>query len=142
MRNRWRGDLGRFQDEVNKLVEESLSRVSSYLQTDGESRPVADLYENEKELLIFVELPGIQKEDINISLLGRTLTLTAEKQKPEADEEELRVAERSFGKLRRSFELDHDIDVDAIDAGFLNGILRLVIPKIDSKARKIEITIE
>lgn len=141
MRERWRGDLHRFQEEVNRLVEQSLNRIGNYWTNDGDIKPAADLYDYEQHLLIFVELPGIAKADITVALTGRTLTVTAQKERPEVDETLLVKGERHFGTCRRSFDLTCDVDVEKIDATLTDGILCLNIPKTQSTAQKIEIKI-
>ncbi len=141
MRDRWRADLSRFQEEVNKVVEQSLNRIGNYWTADGVMRPAADLYEQEEQITLFIELPGVVKEDINISITGRSLTLTAEKKKPEIDEVDLRKGERHFGPFKRTYDLSCDVSVENIEATFTDGVLRLVIPKVEDKTQKIEIKI-
>ena len=141
MRDRWRADLSRFQDEVNKVVEQSLNRIGNYWAADGVLQPAADLYEQEEQLVVFVELPGVTKEEINVAITGRSLTISAEKKRPDIDEEFLRRGARHFGPFKHSFDLNCDVNVDGIEATFTDGVLRLNIPKVEDKTQKIEIKI-
>ena len=141
MRDRWRADLSRFQEEVNKVVEQSLNRIGNYWAADGVIRPAADIYEQEEQLVVFVELPGVAKDDVNVAITGRSLTISAEKKRPDIEEEFLRQGARHFGPCKHSFDLNCDVNVDAIEATFTDGVLKLTIPKVENKTQKIEIKI-
>ena len=141
MRERWRSDLSRFQEEVNKVVEESLNRIGDYWNKDGELRPMADVYDEEKEVILFVELPGIQRKDIGISLKGRSLSVTAEKKPPYETDTALTKGERHFGVCKRVFDLDYDIDEKSIEAVLRDGVLQIVVPKVVAEKSKIEIKV-
>ena len=93
------------------------------------------------EFKILVDIPGIPKEDLNIALVGRTLTIGGNKTKPEdLDEKQLRVGERFYGRCHRTFEFDCDVDGDNVSATVADGVLLLAVPKREEeKARKIEI---
>jgi len=141
MRDRWKSDLHKFQEEVNRLVEQSLNRIGNYWTADGDLRPVTDLYDMAEELMLFVELPGLVKDDVSITIVGRSLVISAEKKRPAVDEEKLKFGERHFGRYHRSYDLTCDVEVDKIAATFVDGVLQVKIPKVTESAQKIEIKI-
>lgn len=101
-----------------------------------------DIKENEKEYLLEAELPGINKNDINLELRDDILVISA-KRKEEIDEEEENYIrkERRYGSISRSFNMNN-IDKDKIKAKFDNGILYITLPKLESsiiKSKKIKI---
>jgi len=123
------------------------NRMFSDFMTDlwnGEtciSVPAADIIENEKEFLIKAEIPGMDQEDIDISIDGNCLTIKGEKktEKEEKGEKYLR-REMSCGSFSRSFTINHEIKADEIKAGYKNGIVEITIPKEEKvKPKKIEI---
>ena len=100
-----------------------------------------DIYEKGGDYHIEMDVPGFDKKDISINVDNGYLTITAEKQNEEKDEEKNYIRrERSYGKYERSFYLG-DLETDSIKAEFNNGMLKLTVPKkevVDTK-KKIEI---
>lgn len=100
-----------------------------------------DIYEKGGDYHIEMDVPGFDKKDISINVDNGYLTITAEKQNEEKDEEKNYIRrERSYGKYERSFYLG-DLETDNIKAKFNNGMLKLTVPKkevVDTK-KKIEI---
>lgn len=100
-----------------------------------------DIYEKGGDYHIEMDVPGFDKKDISINVDNGYLTITAEKQDEEKDEEKNYIRrERSYGKYERSFYLG-DLETDNIKAEFNNGMLKLTVPKkevVDTK-KKIEI---
>lgn len=100
-----------------------------------------DIYEKGGDYHIEMDVPGFDKKDISINVDNGYLTITAEKQNEEKDEEKNYIRrERSYGKYERSFYLG-DLETDGIKAEFNNGMLKLTVPKkevVDTK-KKIEI---
>lgn len=99
-----------------------------------------DIYEQENQYVIEIDIPGFQKENINIDVNNEYLTVTAEKEEIFDDNKKYIRQERNFGKYQRSFYLG-DLDRDNVVAQFNNGVLKISVPKkevIDNK-RTIEI---
>lgn len=103
-----------------------------------------DIIDNGKEYVLEAELPGFKKEDINIDIKDGYLTILATR-KEEKDEKndkgEYIRHERRYGSFSRSFDISQ-VDQNGISAAFDNGVLKLVLPKIDSheqEVKKIEI---
>jgi HSP20 family protein len=89
-----------------------------------------DIRENDKEIVVEAELPGIDEKDVQVSVRDGVLSLKGEK-KSERDEKKdtYHLVERSYGSFERSFSLPDSADQDNITADFNKGVLRIVIPK-------------
>jgi HSP20 family protein len=102
--------------------------------------PHTDIYEENDQLVMNVEMPGINKEDINITLQGDRLTIKAEKKEVVVDDTACYARERQYGQYFRSVTLPFPTKEDKISATFENGVLELRLSKVvESKAKKIEI---
>jgi HSP20 family protein len=102
--------------------------------------PHTDIYEENDQLVMKTELPGIKKEDVNITLQGDRLTIKAEKKEVMVEDAACYTRERQYGQYFRSVTLPFPIKEDEISAIFENGVLELRLSKAEeSKAKKIEI---
>jgi HSP20 family protein len=102
--------------------------------------PNTDIYEENDQLVMKTELPGISKEDINISLQGDRLTIRAEKKEVVIEDAACYARERQYGQYLRSVTLPFAVKEEQISATFENGVLELRLSKAEeSKAKKIEI---
>jgi len=103
--------------------------------------PAVDMYDNEKEIVVKAEVPGMDKKDINISVNDSTLTIKGEmKKEEETKEEDYFYAERSYGSFTRRLELPAKVQESRIKANIKDGILELHLPKApESKAKDIKI---
>ncbi len=96
--------------------------------------PRVDAVENDTNYTLFVELAGVAKEDINVTVENSVLTIKGEKKRSESQNDLKFVSKgRRFGKFERSFKLAENVDTTAIGAEFANGILALTLPKIEVK---------
>lgn len=124
-------ELGRIQDRINSLFEQALL-PSEYEDREGGLpgtwAPAVDVIETEDSYLLFAELPGVRKEDIQLQVRDRRLELSGRRQALGENRNFLRM-ERSYGPFRRAFDLGAPVDTDGITAGFEAGILRVHIPK-------------
>ena len=106
--------------------------------------PPMDIIERENEYLVRADLPGVRKEDINVTLENGLLTLTAER-KSEAEEKEgdrLLRKEARFGRYGRSLRLGTQIDEKGVKANYRDGVLELTLPKAEQvKPRKISVNV-
>jgi HSP20 family protein len=103
--------------------------------------PVFDMSETDSELVVKVEVPGMDSKDINLALSDGCLTISGEKkhEKEEGDENYHRT-ERHYGAFCRNIALPVDVDPDKVDATYKNGVLKITLPKAESAAtKKIEI---
>jgi HSP20 family protein len=106
----------------------------------GEQAPRVkiDLAENDGAYLVAAELPGVKKEDIQVTIDGNQVTLAAEvkREKEVTKDERVLYSERVFGKVGRSFVLPQEVDESKADARFRDGVLELTLPKKAAAARK------
>jgi HSP20 family protein len=96
--------------------------------------PSVDIFENDKEIVLLADMPGVQAEALNIDLRDNTLTLDGGVEPFEADGEKDVLIEYEVGKYYRQFSLSEVIDQNKIDAQFTNGVLRLTLPKVEKAA--------
>lgn len=103
-----------------------------------EMTPAVDIYENDEEILLQADMPGVVKEDISVNIDNGTLSLSGVRKLPTYGA----TTWEEFGNLRyvRNFSVPQTIDVDRVEAELKDGILRLHLPKSEaSKPRRIEI---
>jgi HSP20 family molecular chaperone IbpA len=96
--------------------------------------PSVDIFENEKEIVLLADMPGVQAKALNIDLRDNTLTLDGEVEPFEAAGEEDVLIEYEVGKYYRQFSLSEVIDQTKIDAQLNDGVLRLTLPKVEKAA--------
>ena len=103
--------------------------------------PVVDIRETEDALMLTVELPGLTKDDVAITLENNVLTLAGERNfEKEAKGETFHRIERSYGAFSRAFTLPANVRTEKVEAVFGDGLLKVTLPKVEeSKPRKIEI---
>lgn len=128
--------MGDFMNDVDKGVNIEF----------GGFAPRADISEDEKSLTVNVELPGIRKEDVKITINeDNVLMIKGEKKREEKSESEDRSyirVERTFGSFNRSFVLPQNIKTDSINAKFENGVLTITLDKVEpKKPKEIEISV-
>ena len=124
-------ELSRIQDRINGLFEQAL--LTDYEDHEGGLpgtwSPAVDVLETPDGYLIFAELPGVRRDDIQVQVQDRRLEISGRRQSLGENRNFLRL-ERSYGPFRRTFDLGAPVDVDSISAGFEKGVLRVHIPKL------------
>jgi len=137
-------ELGRIQDRINSLFEQALL-TSEYEDREGGApgtwAPAVDVLETEDAYLIFAELPGVRRDDIQLQVRDRRLELSGRRQTLGENRNFLRM-ERSYGPFRRAFDLGAPVEVDGITAAFDQGVLRVHVPKRSVGATQVEIAEE
>jgi HSP20 family protein len=105
--------------------------------------PPCDVFEDKNAVKIVAEIPGVNAEDVKISLENNLLTLRGEKrQQAEEQTERVHRYERSYGVFERSFSLPTSVDPDKIDAQYAHGVLTITIPKAErARPREIPVTV-
>jgi HSP20 family protein len=112
------------------------------VEFEHENRPAIDLVEQQNESVVVVELPGVAKEDVKITMEEDMLTIKGERKTPGlADGARWIRSERSGGEFLRTIRLPHAVKGDAVSAELVNGILRITLPKAE-EARPREIGIK
>lgn len=125
-------------------LENRLRRLTGDLG-EGEAvaawRPAVDLTESDEEFRLTAEFPGMSADDIDVEVQEGDLVLRGEKElEEEREEEDYRVAERSYGEFFRRFALPSSVEADEISAEMTDGVLTVRLPKTEREAgRKIQI---
>ncbi|MCK9454078.1 MAG: Hsp20/alpha crystallin family protein [Sulfurimonas sp.] len=126
-----------FNDFLNSLEDVSKSDALA------DFKPSVNTREGKEAYHVDVDLPGVKKEDIDISVEDNTLCISGKREtKEEVKEEDYYRVESSYGKFQRSFTLPENIDAENIRAACEDGVLEVIIPKlkvIKNSAKKIEI---
>ena len=104
--------------------------------------PAIEMFEKEDKFVVKAELPGMKEEDIDISVVGDTLTIKGErKAESEVKEEDYYCCERSYGSFSRSIALPSSVDAKKIEAGYEDGVLEVSLPKApEVKPKKIAVS--
>lgn len=136
------GSLFDLHRQVNRLFDDLFDQDgdSGFYARAGMAAPAMDIHQDDKQLEITAELPGVKEEDIDITIDDGILTLRGEK-KSAREDEQTGYRERSYGSFERRITLPANIDEDACAADFKDGVLTITLPKSEEKARgrKIEL---
>jgi HSP20 family protein len=142
---RWRPmrDLIDIQNEINRMFEDIASPMEGET-TISRLFPAADVIENKDSFVVRAELPGLMKEDVKVTLQTNLLIISGEKKKEQVEKNQtLHKIERSYGTFHRSFELPVPVKANEIKADFKDGILTIVLPKIEeAKPKEISISVK
>ena len=126
---------------LNSLLDNFTGAEGSFANLDF--KPSVNTREGESAYHVEVDLPGVKKEDISVDIKDNILTISGERQtKEEVKEDDYYKVESSYGKFERSFTLPENVDSENIHAETEDGVLEVVIPKLEKpedKPRKIEI---
>lgn len=106
--------------------------------------PACDIYETDKEVVLKIEVPGVKKEDVKVSLENTTLTIRGERKfEEEVKKENYHRVERNYGEFLRTFTLPAFIDETKILADFKDGLLTVTLPKREeAKPKAIEVKVK
>ncbi|OGA46333.1 MAG: heat-shock protein Hsp20 [Betaproteobacteria bacterium RIFCSPLOWO2_12_FULL_62_13] len=130
------------EDAFDELFRGFFVRPISF---EGQTAPAqfrVDVTESDKAYRMHAEIPGVKKEDINISIDGEHVAISAEvkKEKDVKDGDRMLRAERYYGKVHRAFTLGQAVDETAANAKYADGVLELTLPKkAATSARRIAI---
>jgi HSP20 family protein len=131
--------LTSLRDEINRLFESPVSNGNS--GAFNAWAPALDLFEDKESLVLRAEVPGLKKEDIDISLHDNTITISGERRNEKKYEgSETSREERVFGRFTRSLLLPKQVDAGKVKASYKDGILTVTLPKAEeAKPRQIAI---
>lgn len=117
--------------------------TSSFPGEEDAVAPAVDILERDGDLLLRVELPGMEEKDIELKLEGRVLTLRGERRFENEDQRgNYHRIERRYGSFNRSFTLPDTADLDKVKANYKNGVLTVTVPqRPDTKPREIAVSV-
>ena len=137
-------DLRTLQEEVNRLFTGSHTRN---FDEEGIARgawsPSVDIYENKEQIVLEAELPGMNRDDFDLSVENNVITLRGERHFEKRDEtDNYHRVERAYGSFTRSFTLPNTVDAGKVSAEFKNGVLTVKLPfKDEAKPRTINVDV-
>ena len=138
--------IGDLQTDLNRFFDSSLLNMSKDFGEEplGAWLPATDIHDSGDKLVVKTDLPGLEKEDIELSVQGNTLFIKGEK-KHETKIEDVGYlkSERFFGQFERAIPLTEDIDSSKVEATYKNGVLSVTIAKREeAKAKQIKVNVK
>ncbi|HCA41650.1 MAG TPA: hypothetical protein DEP28_00190 [Bacteroidetes bacterium] len=122
-------------DDLLKTINETFdSLLFPFSNVSGKSNiaPRAEITEDKDNFYLNLEIPGVNKDDVKVSIENNVLTIKGVKKETyNKEEKNLIMNERYYGEFTRSFNLTKDINVNSIDAQFNNGVLHITLPKVE-----------
>ena len=137
-------ELATVQDRMNRLFQESFGPAQQETMTTAAFAPAVDIYEDEHNITLKVEVPGIEEKDIDVRLENQTLTIRGERKfEKEEKEENYRRVERQYGSFSRSFTLPNIVDTENVHASYDKGVLEIrLAKKAEAKPKQIKVNVE
>jgi HSP20 family protein len=151
---RWRpfSDLPHWEREMERMMDDFFDRRmrpwwperwfrGEQMLTDA---PVMDVFQDKDDIVVKAELPGMEKDNIEINLTDHTLTIKGEKkQEEEVKKEHYYRSERSYGSFIRTLQLPADVKADNVKASFKNGVLEVRLPKTEeAKTKEVKVKVD
>jgi HSP20 family protein len=131
------------QERMNRLFDETLSRgdIDDLGAPAPGWAPLADVFDTPGAYLLEIELPGLAQDSIDVQVRGRDLTIRGERHPAGGRSANFQRLERHYGAFMRTFRFDVDIDGDDVRAEIRDGLLNLVVPKVEPRGgRRIKAT--
>jgi HSP20 family protein len=131
-------EIEMMEKEINKMFNDlfrGFDRSYEY--------PLMDIIDSKDDLVVYVEIPGVNKDDIKVKIHNDVLTISGERKEPELPEKaNCLIREREFGKFMRSIRLPYPIEVSKVNAEYKDGILKIILPKKEEvKPKEIQINV-
>lgn len=135
--------LSTLRDEIDRLFDLSFPSFTREMGLLSNWSPALDIHQDKDNVFVRVELPGMKKEDINISWHEGVLSISGERKREEETKEgETFRTERYFGRFHRSVTLPSAVDVSQVKALYRDGILEVTCPKAEeAKPKQIEVSV-
>ncbi len=134
-------DFQALQERINRIfADTTFSRLGGE-ETIGAWSPLCDIYEDGDDIVVKAELPGLDRNDIDVQVENNILTIRGErKREKEVKSDNLYRTERSYGAFSRSFTLPVTVDTERIKAEYKDGVLHVTLPKLEeAKPRRIKV---
>ncbi|HVN49258.1 MAG TPA: Hsp20/alpha crystallin family protein [Bacteroidota bacterium] len=140
----WPSGLFGLQREMNKMFDTFFRGTEEDDAAFAAWSPAVDITEHEDAYVVKAELPGVNKDDVKITLESNILTIHGEKkQEKETKKENYHRVERSYGSFQRSFTLPTTVKSDKIEAQYKDGVLTVALPKAEeAKPKQIEVKVK
>jgi HSP20 family protein len=137
------GRLSDLSDEINRLFDSPLNELTRSAQLLNGWTPPLDVYEEKGHFTVKTELPGMKKEDIDVTFEDGTLSISGErKSETKQEDTELYRSERYFGRFQRSVSLPAAVAAEKVSATYKDGVLTITLPKTEAaKPKQIDVTV-
>ena len=131
------------RDEIDRLFESPLTELARTPSVFSGWTPAIDLYEDKDSVVVKAELPGMKKEDIEVTLHEGTLSLSGErKSEKKVEDADVYRAERFYGRFQRTISLPTPVAADKVTAEYKDGILTVKLPKTEeAKPKQINVNV-
>jgi HSP20 family protein len=137
-------EFAQLQDRLSRAFNDSYGKGDDDLLTSGTWVPPVDIYQNgDHEVVLKAEVPGMTREDIDITVDNGTLTIKGEKKfSAEVKDDQFHRVERRYGRFSRAFSLPRTVDAGKVAAEYKNGVLTVRLPlKDEAKPRQIKVDV-
>ena len=119
-------------DDVESMVNQAFGHSIRGVDATSHLQPLLDIYETDSSIEVNVDMPGVEKKDVEVNVSNGFLIISGERKKSTGDSAVGRIwQESSFGTFKRSFELTEEVVEDKIKAKFKNGVLKITLPKAE-----------
>lgn len=137
------GRLADLREEIDRFFESPLNGLSRASQFFGDWAPALDVFEDKENFVVKAELPGMRREDIDVSLHDGSLIISGErKSETKSEESQTHHTERYYGRFQRTVSLPSTIAGDKVRAEYKDGMLTVTLPKTEeAKPKKIDISV-
>ena len=137
------GRLSDLRDEIDRLFDSPLNELTRTSQLLSGWTPALDVFEEKDNFVVKAELPGMKKEDIEVSFHDGSLSLSGERQsETKQHDAEIYRAERYFGRFQRTVTLPAAVAADKIKAAYKDGVLTVTLPKTEeAKPKQIDVAV-
>src|SRR5712692_4106862 len=131
------------QERMNRLLRGSSGEGREESLVTTNFAPAVDVYEDEHNVTLKIEVPGIDEKDIDVRIENNTLTVQGERKfEKEEKEENFRRVERQYGSFTRSFTLPNTVDSDKVSANYDKGVLKITLAKkAEAKPKQIKVNV-
>ncbi len=135
-------DLVSLRDDMDRFFETFFGQHPE--GREGFWTPIVDIEESNGNILVKAEIPGMEKDEIKVSVRDNMLTISGErKQEIETKDKTFHRIERSYGKFSRTITLPSEVNADKVKAAYKDGVLNIILPKPESvKPKQIEVEIK
>lgn len=137
------GRLSDLRDEIDRLFDSPLNELTRTSQLLSGWTPALDVFEEKDNFVVKAELPGMKKEEIEVSFHDGSLSLSGERQSETKEQDaEVYRAERYFGRFQRTVTLPAAVAADKIKAAYKDGVLTVTLPKTEeAKPKQIDVAV-
>ena len=136
-------EFSTLQDRMNRLFHDSLGDGREEALTTTAFAPAVDVYEDEHNVTLKIEVPGIDEKDIDVRIENNTLTVHGERKfEKDEKEENYRRVERQYGSFTRTFTLPNTVETENVSANYDKGVLKIKLAKkAEAKPKQIKVNV-